>query len=232
MLFPVGPQPPSVYWRRRLFFVAGAVLVVLLLVLTTRALLSSDGSKPQAAAGATSGGPSGVPASTPAGSSTTPSTTPSGRGSTAASSTTTPLTSPAGHTSSLAPPPACAPSSLRLAAVVAKPGYAVGAQPVLGLQVTNTGPAACVQDVADSQIELRVYNGASRVWGSHDCQIQPGQAPRTFNPGQPAVFTITWSGLTSQPNCAGTRQRVGIGTYTLYASLAGHQATAAQFTIS
>ena len=45
-------------------------------------------------------------------------------------------------------------------------------------------------------------------------------------------MSITWSGLTSQPKCAGTRQRVGAGTYTLYASLAGHEGTAAQFIIS
>jgi hypothetical protein len=43
---------------------------------------------------------------------------------------------------------------------------------------------------------------------------------------------IRWSGLTSQPNCAGTRQRVGAGTYTLYAVLAGHTGTATTFTIS
>ena len=42
---------------------------------------------------------------------------------------------------------------------------------MLQLQVTNTGAQPCVQDLADKQVELRVYNGESRVWGSHDCKI-------------------------------------------------------------
>jgi hypothetical protein len=81
-------------------------------------------------------------------------------------------------------------------------------------------------------VELRVYNGESRVWGSHDCEIQPGTAQRTLEPGQVVRVSIVWSGLSSQPQCAGTRQRVGAGTYTLYALLSGRTGTAAQFVIS
>ncbi len=43
---------------------------------------------------------------------------------------------------------------------------------------------------------------------------------------------ITWSGLSSQPGCAGTRQRVGAGNYTLFPYLGGAQGTAAMFSIS
>ena len=225
MLFPVGPQSPAVYWRRRLFVGAGVVLVVVLLALTVRTLLGGS-SSPQAR-GAT------PPATATSGATAAP-TTPGPTGSDATTANPTPLTSPAGRTSALssAAPAACTAAQLRLTATVAKSQYGVGDQPVVGLQVTNTGSAPCVQDVADSQIELRIYNGASRVWGSHDCKIEPGTLLRTFAPGQPAVFTITWSELSSQPKCAGTRQHVGVGTYTVYASLAGHPATAAQFTIS
>ena len=49
---------------------------------------------------------------------------------------------------------------------------------------------------------------------------------------RPVQVAVTWSGLTSQPKCAGTRQRVGAGTYTLYAVLSGKTGTAKQFTIS
>jgi hypothetical protein len=55
---------------------------------------------------------------------------------------------------------------------------------------------------------------------------------RTLAVNQPVRVSIIWSGLSSQPNCAGTRQRVGAGSYTLYALLAGHVGTAAQFTIT
>jgi len=128
--------------------------------------------------------------------------------------------------------PACKPAALKVAAVAQRPSYRVGAKPMVLLQVTNTGPAPCVQDLADSQVELRVYNGESRVWGSHDCTIEPGKATRTLAVGQPVRVSIVWSGLSSQPKCAGTRQRVGAGTYTLYALLSGHVGTAAQFSLS
>jgi hypothetical protein len=97
------------------------------------------------------------------------------------------------------------------------------------LQVIDTAKVPCIQDLADSQIVLRVYNGVSRVWGSHDCQIQPGKDLRTLAVGQPVRISVVWSGLSSQPNCAGTRQRVGAGTYTLYVALSGHGGTSAQF---
>ena len=109
-----------------------------------------------------------------------------------------------------------------MAAVTGKSTYTVGDQPVLALQVTNTGATPCVQDLADTQVELQVYNGESRVWGSHDCQIAARHRRRDAA-GRAARCgsAITWSGRTSQPGCAGTRQRVGAGTYTLYATLGG-----------
>jgi hypothetical protein len=121
---------------------------------------------------------------------------------------------------------------LSIAAATGQPKYAVGQQPALILRVTNIGPHNCTQDLADPQVELRVYNGAARVWGSHDCQVEPGRAVRTLVVGVAAGVQITWSGLSSQPQCAGTRQRVGAGTYTVYALLAGHQGKAAQFSLS
>jgi hypothetical protein len=123
------------------------------------------------------------------------------------------------------------PADLSVAAMVGQPTYKVGDQPLLELQVTNVGSAPCVQDLADKAVELRVYNGESRVWGSHDCQIQPGTDDKTLAVQRPVQVAVTWSGLTSEPKCAGTRQRVGAGTYTLYAVLAGKTGKAKQFTI-
>jgi hypothetical protein len=222
MLHPVGSRPPSVYWRRRLLLLASLVLLVLLVVLTVKAVFSDDGGSPAAQADGTT-----HPVTSPR---TTPSSTPtSTAGSSHASTSAHPPTSTA-HSSS-AVPAQCKAAQLSVQAVVGKSQYKVGDNPVLTLQVTNTGPAPCVQNVADSQIELRVYNGASRVWGSHDCKVEPGVDDRTLAVGRPAGFSIEWSGLTAQPGCAGTRQRVGAGTYTLYAALSGHDGKVAQFSI-
>jgi hypothetical protein len=232
MFHPVGSQPPAVYWRRRLLMMAALVLVLVLLVLTANAVLGGGGGATPAAAGPQ------TDAAKPASGHGHQTTTPAERTSGVADQTRTGSPAPAGtgkpsgSKSGAAAPATCTAKQLSVKAVVGKTRYAIGDQPVLTLQVTNTGPAACVQNVADSQIVLRVYNGASRVWGSHDCQIEPGTDERTLEVGKPAGFSIVWSGLTSQPKCAGIRQRVGAGTYTLYASLSGHDGKATQFVIS
>src|SRR5882757_9289352 len=91
---------------------------------------------------------------------------------------------PAKRTSTPAAVP-CVPSVLSIAAQTQAKRYQVGQQPELEIQVTNTGQAPCVANLSDSQIELLVYNGESRVWGSHDCQVQPG-ATRAGRPGRGA----------------------------------------------
>lgn len=224
MFHPVGPQPPSVYWRRRLVLLGATGLLLVMLILTVKIATSKGSTTPHAA------GPT-AHITTPAGgtfhtTTTRPTTTRHGPPAGSA-----PVSGSSAQSSSAAPRP-CSAGSLDVAAVSSKPNYAVGEEPVLELQVTNKGTAPCVQDLADSQVELKVYNGESRVWGSHDCQIEPGTNDMTLEVGTPVRVAITWSGLSSQPQCAGTRQRVGAGTYTLYAALSGHTGKATQFTIS
>ncbi len=105
----------------------------------------------------------------------------------------------------------------------------MGESPVLSIIVKNVSSEPCVQDLADPQVVLRVYNGESRVWGSHDCKIEPGTDNRTLMAGSAVRVSIVWSGLSSQPNNCANRQRAGAGTYTLYASLSGREGNAAQF---
>ena len=223
MFHPVGSQPPSVYWRRRLL-VLGTTLFVLVLAVLTAVTVMSDGSSEPAAAGSPG---TGSPASSPH----------------HPSPTRTHIESSASHSKSSKPPPSsassskpgplpCKASDLAVSAVVEKPSYKVGDEPVLELQVINKGDAPCVQDLADKQVELRVYNGESRVWGSHDCQVMPGTSEHTLPVGHAVRVSITWTGLSSRKDCAGTRQRVGAGTYTLYALLSGHMGKAAQFALT
>jgi hypothetical protein len=123
------------------------------------------------------------------------------------------------------------PSVLSIAAQTQAKRYQVGQQPELEIQVTNTGQAPCVANLSDSEIELLVYNGESRVWGSHDCQVQPGASPLTLTPRQSVRRSIRWTGLSSQPHCAGHRQRVGAGNYTLHAQFGQIDGRTATFSI-
>jgi len=208
MLHPVGDLAPSVYWRRRGLLLAA----VLLAGVTIYAVFLRGGS---------SGPPSGGSSFSGSGQS---------GGSRSASPTDTVSAEPASSTT--AEPAACTPAQLTIAATSSANSYPAGAKPTVAIVVTNKGPAPCVQDLSDSQIELLVYNGSARVWGSHDCLIQPGTAPATLPVGQPIRREIQWSGLSSQPACAGTRTRVAAGRYTLFAYLSGHQGSTSTFTLA
>jgi hypothetical protein len=215
MLHPIGTRPRAVYWRRRVVLF-GALLA---LVGLTAWVLRPGSDKMSAAR------PGPAPRQSSSDAAASASTHPTGSG--AASASKSAKSSRPAHSVA-----ACVPRALKIAAVVDRSSYRVGERPTMLLQVTNTAAAPCIQDLADSQVELRIYNGESRVWGSHDCTIEPGVADHTLAVGRPVRVSIVWSGLSSQPKCAGTRQRVGAGTYTLYALLSGHEGSAAQFSIS
>ncbi|HEY8300783.1 MAG TPA: hypothetical protein VIG48_02690 [Jatrophihabitans sp.] len=240
MFHPLGDLPQSVYWRRRVALFGSIIAILVLLVLTVRVLASNGAAPKPAAAGGSStprthssspprthsrsashssstaaGVPSGAPSTGSTGSSGS-----SGSGGPSASS----------HSSSTAPAK-CAGSQLALSAASSSSSYRVGDQPVLSIVVKNTSATPCVQDLADPQVVMRVYNGESRVWGSHDCKIEPGTNDQTLMPGRAVRVSIVWSGMSSQPNDCANRQQVGAGTYTLYASLSGREGAAAQFVI-
>lgn len=236
MLRPVGSHSPSVYWRRRFLLLGSVALVVVLIVLTVRAVTSGGGDGQPAAAGTTpttavnSATPS-APANTAAQRPTHATSSHAPKQTRTSRSAGTGAAGNAGGTFS-GSPKACTPAQLKVAAAVGKHKYSVGDEPNVMLQVTNTGSGPCVQDLADKQVVLEIYNGASRVWGSHDCHIEPGVHKRTLGVDKTVRVSIIWSGLSSRPHCEGTRQRVGAGTYTLYASLSGHRGAATQFSIS
>jgi hypothetical protein len=235
MFHPVGSQPPSIYWRRRFVLLASLVALVVLIFLTVRVVLSHDPSHPTAAStGApfSQSAPASTPAASPSSTKSSAQPTPTPTSSPPSGSKSKSSRSPSASTASSVAPKPCPTSSLKLAAVTDHPKYSVGDNPELSIEVTNKGTVSCVVDLADPQIVMRVYNGESRVWGSHDCKVEPGVDDRTLMAGTSVRVSIVWSGLSSQPKCAGSRPRVGAGTYTLYASLAGHEAAAAQFTIS
>ncbi|MDQ2837753.1 MAG: hypothetical protein M3Y42_14475 [Actinomycetota bacterium] len=211
MLHPVGDLAPSVYWRRRILILAA----VLLAVVSAYAVFFRSGGD-QA--------PTSNRAFISPGSSATPST--GGVNSTTAS---TPNTTAASTASG---PKACTASQLAIAAASDAKSYPAGAKPKVALLVTNRGPAPCVQDLSDTQIELRIYNGSARVWGSHDCLVQPGSSPSTLPVGSQIRREVEWSGLSSRPGCTGVRTRVSAGTYTLSAYLAGHEGTTVTFSLA
>jgi hypothetical protein len=197
-------------------------LVVLLVLWLLTNLGGSGGSGSGRSAGSLSS-PS-VGASTPAGSAdptgssgapsetlaaTPPAVDPGRPGDGAGGSTTAPSSTAA---AALA---ACPDGALRVAVAPARPDYPVGALPQITLSVRNVSGGTCTRDLAASQQEVLLYAGRVRVWSSNDCYPGGGRDVQALAPGERDRFTVTWSGLSSHPSCAGVRSRVGAGRYSL-----------------
>jgi hypothetical protein len=242
VLQPVGPLPPQVYWRRRLVLLGGALVVVLLAVAMCSLGGSSGGSPRGQGTGSPGGGSvrgsaTPTPSVTSGGAATTitpsPGTaggpaqgdhpsgsgTPTGSGGTDGSGQGGGGTGSGGGTGGgdgtqpAGPPQACPDSALDVTASSAEPSYRVGETPVLRLAVRNVGAVACVRDVGPRQQEMLMYDGSKRVWSSNDCYPDGGTDIRTLDPGETITSTVVWSGLGSQPGCAGKRNRVPAGSY-------------------
>ncbi len=217
MLHPVGPLPAPVYWRRR----ALAFAVVLVVLLVGWAVLPDGGSdRPDTAAAVGSPTPEGGTASSLA------ATPPAGDrggsggvGSTGGPATATPSPAPASSPPP-APPKPCSDKALQLRILPERPAYEVGQQPVLDLVVRNVSTVACVRDLGAAHQEVLLYDVRNRrLWSSNDCYPGGTRDPQVLGPGDSASFSVTWSGLSSRPECAGERVRVGPGGYTLLGRL-------------
>jgi hypothetical protein len=193
-----------------------------------------DGDKPPLSGsvlppGRTGAGPSGSPPLGGGSSAGGPAAGSSQAGATSAGAASASATSAA---SSAGGPRPCQASQLAVAAATDALNYRAGARPMLALVVTNQGRAPCVTDLSDRQIELRVFNGSARVWGSDDCLTEAGSKLVILPVGQHIRREIQWSGLSSLPHCAGIRQRAAPGRYTLFATLAGRSGRTAKFALA
>nr|WP_221333126.1 DUF4232 domain-containing protein [Nocardia transvalensis] len=215
---PNGPLPPEIYWRRRLLAI-GALIVALVLVIWLAVMLLRGGDDKQdtpAAAAATS-----ATSTTAANSSSAPESSPS---SAPASANATASGSPV----------ACPDQSLAVKVTVGQPAYKPGEQPVFGIVVTNISTAACQRDMGSGlqQVTVQSLDGQRRMWSSTDCdQGGPGDV-RALKGGEQAAFTLTWSGTSSQPGCAGERVQVPAGAYAVVAQLGSVRSTPETFNIS
>jgi hypothetical protein len=213
MLHPVGDLAPSVYWRRRILLLA----VLMLAIVSVVVVVTNGGGSSNGALSGSNESSTGASLGTPTASTT------------AAASTSS---QPARTSTAPVVPKACAAAALSIGAATNARTYSVGAQPRLSLLVTNIGSVPCIEDLADPKIELRVFSGSARIWGSHDCLVQPGISLQTLPVKKAIRRDIAWSGLSSQPGCAGVRQRVPAGTYQLTALLAGAQSKPTTFTFT
>jgi hypothetical protein len=208
-----------VYWRRRVAALVGVVILLLALIWLAAGRAEETQVPPTAQQ---------LPTTTAAPTTTETSTTTS-QTSTSSSSvtTTTSVTSTAAAAAQPAsapppgPPPPCPDQATRVVAEPEQPQYQVGTRPVFRLSVTNTGTVPCVRDLDASLQELLVFaaDGTTRLWSSNDCYPGDSNDVRTLQPGESAMFTVTWAGRSSSPGCTGQRVAVPAGDYVVVGKL-------------
>jgi hypothetical protein len=202
---PVGPQPPSVYWRRRLLVLLGVVAVIVVIIL----IIVRPGS----------GSPDAGPSDTPNPSDTA--ATPSG--------------SPSPSFSSAAGGEACNPAQITVVAVTDATQYASGVQPMLSMKITNSGTAPCTFDVGTGVQEYVITSGTDRIWSSKDCQTAPTTTPQVLQPGVALSTTpFAWDRTRSATDTCNAARPAAVAnadgpTYRLKVSLGGVESGDAVF---
>jgi hypothetical protein len=146
----------------------------------------------------------------------------------------TPVVPPAQHappptatpTAAVTPPPVlkegddCPDSTLAVKGVTSQPQYVVGDQPKFTMVVTNIGLVACKRDVGAAVLAAYVYSlDNTRLWSNLDCAPSNETLVKTFNPGEQVTTEVTWTGMSSAPQCPLPRQPIGPGTYNLMVQL-------------
>lgn len=142
-----------------------------------------------------------------------------------------PKTSAAASSAAAGP---CPDQSLAIKVTVEQPTYKTGEQPVFGIVITNISAVPCTRDMGSGlqQVSVHTLDGQRRLWSSTDCYPDGQPDVRTMSRGEQAAFTVTWSGTTSQPNCAGERVQVPPGAYSVVAQLGSVRSMAEPFNIA
>lgn len=198
-------------------FAIGALVVALAVVIWLAVTVSRGGDAPDAAAAA----------------STSETTEP---GPEPAASSATTRTSGTRSTESTAPAASgqCADQSLAIKVSVGQPTYQMGEEPVFGIVITNISGAPCTRDMGSGlqRVSVHSLDGGRQLWASTDCFPDGDPDVRTLDRGEQAAFTVTWTGATSQPECAGERVQVPAGAYNVVAQMGSVRSAPEPFNIA
>lgn len=206
---PVGPQPPSVYWRRRAVLALGLIAVVVIIVLIV--VRPGSGSAEPGAAATTSAPPADAAPSEPAATQTAP----------AADATADPADTSTEGASDAA---TCSTRDIELKPVTDKTSYAATELPQISMSITNSGRADCSIDLGSAQQTLVITSGEEQYWSSKDCQVNGTNQVVTLTAGQTlSTPPIAWDRTRSSADtCESTSREpvtAGGATYRLAVSV-------------
>lgn len=209
---PVGPQPPSVYWRRRAVLALGLIAVVVIIVLIV--VRPGSGSAEPGAAATTSAPPADTAPSEPAATETAP----------APDATTDPADTSTDAAAGASDAAACSARAIELKPVTDKTTYAATELPQISMSITNTGRTDCSIDLGSAHQTLVVSSGEEQYWSSKDCQVNGTDQVVTLAAGQTlSTPAIAWDRTRSSADTCDSTSRTpvtgGGATYRLSVSV-------------
>lgn len=209
---PVGPQPPSVYWRRRAVLALGLIAVVVIIVLIV--VRPGSGSAEPGAAATTSAPPAAEATPSPEPSETAP----------AADATADPGDDSTDAAAGASDAPTCSARDIDLEPVTDKTTYAATELPQISMTITNSGRSDCSIDLGSAQQTLVVSSGEEQYWSSKDCQVNGTDQVVTLTAGQTlSTPAIAWDRTrSSSETCESTSRTpvtAGGATYRLSVSV-------------
>ena len=229
-LEPQGPLPPEIYRRRRMLAIGIAVVVVGVIAAIVAVIVNSGSTDIDTTASTETAAPAApppLPGEQPGEKS--PVVPPEQR---APEATATP-------TAAVVPPPVlkegddCPDSTLAVKGITSQPSYVVGDQPKFTMVVTNIGLVACNRDVGAAVLAAYVYSlDNKRLWSNLDCAPSNETLVKTFNPGEQVTTEVTWTGMSSAPQCPLPRQPIGPGTYNLVVQLGNLRSATVPFILA
>lgn len=200
---PVGPQPPSVYWRRRAVVGLGliAVIVVIILIVVRPGTAEPTGStEPTPAATDGVEGSDGDDEQSDLDAAAEEAAADGGGA-----------------------PQACTSEQVQVTPLTDAESYGPESQPQLSLSLLNTGTRPCIIEAGSDVQEFLITSGPDRIWSSRDCQVDPVAATVVLEPGEErSTPAIPWNRTRSEPGvCDVQRTPVpgGGATYRLSVSV-------------
>jgi hypothetical protein len=220
---PHGPLPSQIYWRRRGLALGIAALLISAVVAVVLVVTGNAGADTK--------------------SSVKPADNPVAQPMPEVKSPIIPLVQPPAPTptatAAVTPPPVlkegddCPDSTLAVKGLTSQPRYNVGDQPKFTMVVTNIGVVACKRDVGAAVLAAYVYTlDNNRLWSNLDCAPSNETLVKMFNPGEQVTTEVTWTGMSSAPQCPLPRQPIGPGTYNLVVQLGNLRSAPVPFMIA
>lgn len=84
------------------------------------------------------------------------------------------------------------------------------------MSIRNTGSTACLRDVGQAALELRITTkSGAPTWSSDDCAPGGPHDLIRFQPNQVFRTAVVWSRITTKPGCPTGQPKAASGSYLL-----------------